>query len=58
MVKVVDDFDENTKRVSYVLLEDGTILKGESFGASTETEGELGKFKFNKRNSKLDLIFY
>lgn len=42
MVRVVEEVDENSKRVSYVLLEDGTILKGNSFGAPRETEGEIG----------------
>lgn len=43
MVKVVDEIEEDSKRVSYILLEDGTIFSGESFGACGETEGEIGK---------------
>ena len=41
MVKVNDHEEEST--MSYILLENGTILKGDSFGASRETEGEIGK---------------
>jgi hypothetical protein len=44
MVRVIEneDLDESLNRTSYILLEDGTVFKGDSFGASRETEGEIG----------------
>ena len=32
--------------ISYVLLEDGTLLQGYSFGANRDGEGEIGKTSF------------
>ena len=48
MVKVIEneELDESSKRISYILLEDGTVFKGDSFGASRETEGEIGIYLF------------
>lgn len=31
------------KKVCYLVLEDGTVFPGTSFGSETETDGEVGK---------------
>ena len=35
---------EYTESKSYLMLEDGTLFEGQSFGAHTDTDGEIGKF--------------
>ena len=35
---------EYTESKSYLMLEDGTVFEGQSFGAHTDTDGEIGKF--------------
>jgi carbamoylphosphate synthase small subunit len=42
MVKVKEE--KNVKKISYLLLEDGTLFEGVSFGANVNTDGEIGKF--------------
>jgi carbamoyl-phosphate synthase small subunit len=47
MVKVVESLnssEEETRPVSYLLLEDGTLFQGYSFGANRDGEGEIGKY--------------
>lgn len=34
-----------TGDVCYLILEDGTVLTGESFGAKKQTGGEVGKYQ-------------
>jgi len=36
----------------YLVLEDGTILQGQSFGAPVATEGEVGKSWKKKKKKK------
>jgi carbamoyl-phosphate synthase small subunit len=43
MVKL-DNFEEKKKN-SYLLLEDGTLFQGYSFGADIDRDGEIGKLK-------------
>lgn len=33
---------------SYLILEDGTVFKGYSFGYESDSEGEIGMINFNK----------
>ncbi len=40
MVKVKNDDLE--KKAAYLLLEDGSLFEGQSFGANIDTDGELG----------------
>lgn len=44
MVKVLETETPSveTRPVSYLLLEDGTLFKGYSFGANRDGEGEIG----------------
>lgn len=46
MVRVRDSPDLEPKK-SYLILEDGTLFEGYSFGANLDTKGEIGKI--NKR---------
>ena len=41
MVKVREDLV--VKKKSYLLLEDGNLFEGVSFGAHLDTDGEIGK---------------
>ena len=43
MVKVRED---NIKKVAYLVLEDGNVFQGYSFGAEVDTSGEIGKIHF------------
>ncbi len=45
MVKVVETDTVSgveTRPISYLLLEDGTVFQGYSFGANRDSEGEIG----------------
>jgi hypothetical protein len=42
MVKFRENEEEMNKQDSYLLLEDGTLFKGYSFGANLDTDGEIG----------------
>ena len=44
MVKVTDPIvtDTNKMAPSYLVLEDGTVFKGYSFGYESDSEGEIG----------------
>ena len=48
MVKVseTDECKVQKRPVSYLLLEDGTLFQGYSFGANRDSDGEIGKFLF------------
>lgn len=44
--RVIVDFKKmpvKDKKLCYLVLEDGTILPGATFGAEIETDGEVGK---------------
>lgn len=43
MVRVRESPELEDKK-SYLLLEDGTLFEGHSFGANIQTEGEIGYF--------------
>ena len=43
MVKFRENEEEMNKQDSYLLLEDGTLFKGYSFGANLDTDGEIGE---------------
>ena len=52
MVKVVETDDVSsveTRPISYLLLEDGSLFQGYSFGANHDSEGEIGKTKLTNR---------
>ena len=42
MVKVVENDDDKSRPISYLLLEDGSLFQGYSFGADRDSEGEIG----------------
>ena len=42
MVKVRDE-ETSERKVAYLVLEDGNVFKGYSFGAEVNTSGEIGK---------------
>ena len=41
MVKFLEKTNQNK---SYLLLQDGSLFEGYSFGAECDTDGEIGKF--------------
>jgi hypothetical protein len=44
MVKLLEKANDVRPSKSYLLLQDGTLFEGVSFGAQTPSDGEIGKF--------------
>lgn len=44
MVNINNINEDTMKSASYLVLEDGTVFKGHSFGYESDSEGEIGNF--------------
>lgn len=46
MVKVIESEECKVEKrpIAYLLLEDGTLFQGYSFGANRDSDGEIGEF--------------
>ena len=42
MVKILETNANDAMLKSYLLLQDGTLFEGKSFGAQTHSDGEIG----------------
>ena len=58
MVKILETSTNETNMLkSYLLLQDGTLFEGKSFGAQTHSDGEIGfYFKFFNSLKKTNLF--